>query len=151
MAGLFPIDFPDARMNSKMQVERCWYVVDAEGKVPGRLAAKVARVLQGKHKPSYLPHVDTGDFVIVVNAAKIRVTGKKAGSKIYRRHSGYIGGLKEVSLEKMLERKPTEVIRHAVRGMMPKTVLGKKMFSKLRVYAGAAHPHQAQKPEPIEV
>lgn len=138
-------------MSSKMQVEQCWYVVDAEGKVLGRMAAKVARVLQGKHKPSYLPHVDTGDFVIVVNAAKIRVTGKKAGSKVYRRHSGYIGGLKEVSLEKMLERKPTEVIRHAVRGMMPKTVLGKKMFSKLRVYAGAAHPHQAQKPEPIEV
>ena len=138
-------------MSSKVQVERRWWVADAEGMVLGRMAAKVARVLQGKHKPSYLPHVDTGDFVIVVNAAKVRVTGKKASSKVYRRHSGYIGGLKEVSLEKMLERKPTEVIRHAVRGMMPKTVLGKKMFSKLRVYAGAAHPHQAQKPEPIEV
>ncbi len=138
-------------MSSKVEVERRWWVADAEGMVLGRMAVKVARVLQGKHKPSYLPHVDTGDFVIVVNAAKIRVTGNKAGSKLYRRHSGYIGGLKEISLERMMERKPTEVVRHAVRGMMPKTVLGKKMLSKLKVYAGAAHPHQAQKPEPIEV
>jgi len=134
-----------------MQVEQSWYVVDAEGQVLGRLAARIARLLQGKHKPTYSPHVDAGDFVVVVNAAKLRVTGNKTTSKVYHRHSGYIGGLKMTSLAQMLKKDPTEVIRRAVRGMMPKTVLGKKMLSKLKVYPDAAHPHQAQKPEPIEV
>jgi len=138
-------------MSGKAQAQQTWYVLNAEGKVLGRLAAKVARILQGKHKPTYLPHVDTGDFVVVVNAAKVRVTGGKEKSRVYRRHSGYIGGLRETPLQEMLEKKPTEVIRHAVRGMMPKTVLGKKMVSKLKVYAGARHPHEAQQPEPIEV
>ena len=138
-------------MSGKMQVEQSWYVVDAEGQVLGRLAAKIARLLQGKHKPTYSPHVDGGDFVVVVNAAKLRVTGNKAMSKVYRSHSGYIGGLKQTALGEMLKKDPAEVIRRAVRGMMPKTVLGKKMLSKLKVYPDATHPHRAQKPEPIEV
>ncbi len=138
-------------MSKNTQIEQRWYVLDAEGKILGRLAVKVARILQGKHKPAYLPYADTGDFVIVTNAAKVRVTGSKPRSKIYRSHSTYAGGLKEIPLGEMLKRKPEEVIRRAVRGMMPKSTLGRKMFSKLKVYAGADHPHAAQKPETVEV
>ena len=117
----------------------------------GRLATEIATVLRGKNKPQYTPHVDTGDFVVVVNAEKIIVTGKKAEQKVYRRHSQRPGGLKEVSYERMLERKPEEILRKAVRGMMPKTRLGRQQFRKLKLYAGPEHPHEAQNPQPYEV
>ena len=131
------------------EVEREWLVVDATDVVLGRLASKVALILKGKHKPQYTPHVDTGDFVIVVNAEKVRVTGNKAQKKVYFRHSGYPGGLKEVPLQRMLERHPERVIEKAVKGMLPKNTLGRKMGTKLKVYAGPDHPHQAQKPRQI--
>ncbi len=133
------------------EVERKWYVVDAEGKVLGRLASEIAKILRGKHKVYYQPDVDCGDFVIVVNAEKIRVTGKKLEQKIYYRHSNYPGGLKARSLKWMLEHKPEEVIRLAVKRMLPKNRLGHRMLKKLKVYRGPEHPHQAQKPEPLEV
>jgi len=133
------------------EIERTWYVVDAEGKTLGRLAAEIAKILRGKHKPIYTPHVDTGDYVIVVNADKVRVTGKRLDQKIYYRHSGYIGGLKAVSLRRMLETHPERVIEHAVKGMLPKNRLGRKMYKKLKVYASPDHPHQAQKPQPLEL
>ncbi len=133
------------------EIERTWYVVDAEGKTLGRLAAEIAKILRGKHKPIYTPHVDTGDFVIVVNADKVRVTGKRLDQKIYYRHSGYIGGLKAVPLRRMLETHPERVIEHAVKGMLPKNRLGRKMYKKLKVYASPDHPHQAQKPQPLEL
>ena len=117
----------------------------------GRLATEIARLLRGKNKPQYTPHVDTGDFVVVVNAEKVVVTGKKAEQKVYRRHTGYPGGLKETSYEVMLERKPTEILRKAVKGMMPRTRLGRQQFRKLKIYAGPEHPHEAQAPEPYEV
>jgi large subunit ribosomal protein L13 len=132
-------------------VERKWLLVDAEGKTLGRLATEIARLLRGKNKPHYTPHVDTGDFVVVVNAEKVVVTGKKAEQKVYRRHTGYPGGLKETSYEQMLERKPTEILRRAVKGMMPKTRLGRQQFKKLKVYAGPEHPHEAQAPASYEV
>ncbi len=132
-------------------VERKWLLVDAEGKTLGRLATEIARLLRGKNKPHYTPHVDTGDFVVVVNAEKVVVTGKKAEQKVYRRHTGYPGGLKETSYEQMLERKPTEILRRAVKGMMPRTRLGRQQFKKLKVYAGPEHPHEAQVPAPYEV
>ncbi|MDQ3922955.1 MAG: 50S ribosomal protein L13 [Actinomycetota bacterium] len=132
-------------------VERKWLLVDAEGKTLGRLATEIARLLRGKNKPHYTPHVDTGDFVVVVNAEKVVVTGKKAEQKVYRRHTGYPGGLKETSYEQMLERKPTEILRRAVKGMMPRTRLGRQQFKKLKVYAGPEHPHDAQAPESYEV
>jgi large subunit ribosomal protein L13 len=132
-------------------VERKWLLVDAEGKTLGRLATEIARLLRGKNKPQYTPHVDTGDFVVVVNAEKVVVTGKKAEQKVYRRHTGYPGGLKETSYEQMLERKPTEILRRAVKGMMPRTRLGRQQFKKLKVYAGPEHPHDAQAPESYEV
>ena len=132
-------------------VQREWYVVDAAGQTLGRLAAQVARILCGKHKPTYSPSVDTGDCVIVVNAEKIRVTGRKLDQKIYYRYSGYPGGLKEVTLRTLLQRHPTRVIEHAVRGMLPKTRLGRRMFKKLKVYAGPEHPHEAQQPKPLEL
>jgi large subunit ribosomal protein L13 len=132
-------------------VERKWLLVDAEGKTLGRLATEIARLLRGKNKPHYTPHVDTGDFVVVVNAEKVVVTGKKAEQKVYRRHTGYPGGLKETSYEQMLERKPTEILRRAVKGMMPRTRLGRQQFRKLKVYAGPEHPHDAQAPESYEV
>jgi large subunit ribosomal protein L13 len=138
-------------MARPLEVERRWYVVDAEGQTLGRLAAEIARVLRGKSKPQYTPHVDTGDFVVVVNAEKIIVTGKKAEQKVYRRHSQRPGGLKEVSYEQMLERKPEEILRKAVRGMMPKTRLGRQQFRKLKIYAGPEHPHAAQSPQKLEV
>jgi large subunit ribosomal protein L13 len=132
-------------------VERKWHLIDAEGQTLGRLATEIARLLRGKNKPQYTPHVDTGDFVVVVNAEKVVVTGKKAEQKVYRRHTGYPGGLKETSYEVMLERKPTEILRKAVKGMMPRTRLGRQQFRKLKIYAGPEHPHEAQAPEPYEV
>lgn len=135
----------------KADIDRKWYVVDAEGKTLGRLASEVAKVLRGKNKPIYTPHVDTGDYVIVINAEKIAVTGKKLDQKVYTHHSGYIGGLKETTLKEMLAKKPENVITHAVKGMLPKNALGRSMIKKLRVYAGAEHDHQAQKPEVLEI
>ena len=131
-------------------IERKWYVVDAEGKTLGRLATEVATVLRGKHKPTFTPHMDCGDYVIVINAEKVDVTGKKRKEKIYKRHTGYPGGLREVTFEKLQEKKPEEIIRHAVKGMMPNGKLGRQMYKKLKVYAGPEHNHQAQKPEVLE-
>jgi len=133
------------------EIERTWFVVDAEGKTLGRLATEIARILRGKHKPIYTPHVDTGDYVIVVNADKVRVTGNRLDQKYYYRHSGYMGGLKAVPLRRMLETHPERVIEHAVKGMLPKNRLGRKMYKKLKVYASPDHPHQAQKPQPLEL
>jgi len=138
-------------MARPLEVERKWYVVDAEGQTLGRLATEIAKVLRGKHKPQSTPHVDTGDFVVVVNAEKVAVTGKKAEQKVYRRHSGYPGGMKETSYARMMERKPTEVLRKAVHGMMPRTRLGRQQLRKLKIYAGPEHPHEAQNPQPYEV
>lgn len=129
------------------EVERKWYVLDAEGKTLGRLASEAASILRGKKKPIYTPHVDTGDYVIIVNAEKIEVTGKKRKEKIYKRHTGYPGGLKEITFEKLLEKNPEEILRHAVKGMLPKGPLGREMAKKLKVYAGPDHKHAAQKPE----
>ena len=131
--------------------ERNWLVVDASGQTLGRLATRVADALRGKRKPEYTPHCDVGDFVIVVNAEKVRVTGRKLADKRYYRHSGYPGGLRSRTLAEMLERRPEEVIRLAVRGMLPRTRLGRAQLRKLKVYAGPEHPHAAQKPEPMEV
>ncbi len=138
-------------MARPLEVERKWHVIDAEGQTLGRLATEIARLLRGKNKPQYTPHVDTGDFVVVVNAEKVVVTGKKAEQKVYYRHTGYPGGLRETSYEVMLERRPTEILRKAVRGMMPRTRLGRQQFRKLKIYAGPEHPHEAQSPEPYEV
>ena len=138
-------------MARPLEVERKWYVVDAEGKHLGRLATEIVRVLRGKNKPHYTPHVDVGDFVVVVNADRVGVTGRKAQQRVYRRHSGYPGGMKETSFEQMLARKPTEVLRKAVYGMMPKTRLARKQFKKLKIYAGPGHPHSAQDPQTLEV
>jgi len=138
-------------MARPLEVERKWYVVDAEGKHLGRLATEIVRVLRGKNKPQYTPHVDVGDFVVVVNADRVAVTGRKAEQRVYRRHSGYPGGMKEISYEQMLARKPTEVLRKAVYGMMPKTRLARKQFKKLKIYAGSEHPHSAQDPQTLEV
>ena len=138
-------------MARPLEVERKWYVVDAEGKHLGRLATEIVRVLRGKNKPRYTPHVDVGDFVVVVNADKVAVTGRKAQQRVYRRHSGYPGGMKETSYEQMLARKPTEILRKAVYGMMPKTRLARKQFKKLKIYAGPEHPHAAQDPQTLEV
>jgi large subunit ribosomal protein L13 len=131
--------------------ERNWLIVDAEGQTLGRLATQIADALRGKRKPTYTPHIDTGDFVVVVNAEKISVTGAKRSEKMYYRHSGYPGGLRSRTLAEMLDRRPEEVIRRAVRGMLPRTRLGRAQFRKLKVYAGPEHPHEAQKPEPLEV
>ena len=131
--------------------ERTWLVVDASGKTLGRLATQIADALRGKRKPEYTPHIDVGDFVIVVNAEKVAVTGRKLEQKRYYRHSGYPGGIRSRTLSEMLDRRPEEVIRKAVRGMLPRTRLGRAQFRKLKVYAGPDHPHEAQKPEPLEV
>ena len=131
-------------------VTRDWYVVDAEGQTLGRLATRVASMLRGKHKPQYTPHVDVGDFIIIVNASKVEVTGRKREQKRYYRASGYPGGLKSETLETKLATAPTDVIKHAVKGMLPHNPLGRKMFKKLKVYAGPEHPHQAQQPKPLE-
>ena len=138
-------------MPSAAQIERKWYVVDASGKTLGRLASEVAKVLSGKNKPTYTQFMDMGDYVIVVNAEKIAVTGKKLEQKLYTHHTGYIGGLKQTTLKKMLETKPEAVITHAVKGMLPKNTLGRSMMRKLHVYAGAEHKHEAQKPEVLEI
>lgn len=129
------------------EVEHKWYVIDAEGKTLGKLASEAASILRGKKKPIYTPHVDCGDYVIVVNAEKVHVTGKKETDKIYKSYSGYPGGLKEITLGEMREKKPEEIIRHAIKGMMPKGKLGRQMYKKLKVYAGSEHPHTAQNPE----
>lgn len=133
------------------EIERQWYVVDATGKTLGRLATKVADILRGKHKPIYTPHVDTGDYVIVINAEKIELTGKKWEQKKYYRHSGYPGGLKEITYEKLLKKNPEFIIEKAVRGMIPHNRLGRQMIKKLKVYAGPEHPHQAQQPKELEL
>ena len=130
------------------EIERRWFVVDADGQTLGRLATRVAGLLAGKHKPSYATHIDVGDHVIVINAEKIKVTGTKLQSKKYYRHSGYPGGLREESLEHLLDRRPEEVVRRAVKGMLPHTRLGTQQLRKLKVYAGSDHPHEAQRPEP---
>jgi large subunit ribosomal protein L13 len=132
------------------EIERQWYVVDAEGQTLGRLASEIAKILKGKHKPIYSPHLDTGDYVVVINAEKIHVTGRKMDQKIYYRHSNYPGGLKEVTLREQLEKHPTRVIRSAVKGMLPHNPLGRSMLRKLKVYAGDVHPHQAQQPTALE-
>ncbi len=132
-------------------IERRWWVVDAEGKILGRLASEVAKILRGKHKPYFAPHLDTGDYVIVINAAKIRVTGKKLDDKIYYRHSGYPGGLRSTTLAEMLKKRPTRVMRLAVRGMLPHNRLGRAMMRKLKIYEGESHPHQAQNPQELEL
>ena len=132
-------------------VERHWYVVDADGQTLGRLATQIADTLRGKRKPEYTPHIDTGDFVVVVNAKQISVTGNKRAEKRYYRHSGYPGGLKSRTLSEMLERRPEEVIRIAVKGMLPKNRLARKQLTKLKVYAGPDHPHAAQKPQVLEI
>ncbi len=132
------------------QIERKWWVIDAEGKILGRLATEIAKLLRGKHKPYFTPFLDVGDFVIVVNAEKVKVTGKKLDQKLYRYHSGYIGNLREFTLREMLQRHPEKVIEEAVWGMLPKNKLGRKLFRKLKVYRGPDHPHQAQKPEKYE-
>lgn len=129
------------------EIDHKWYVIDAEGKTLGKLAAETASILRGKKKPIYTPHVDCGDYVIVINAEKVHVTGKKEEDKIYAHHTGYPGGLKETTLKEMRAKKPEEIIRHAVKGMMPKGRLGRQMYKKLKVYAGTEHPHAAQKPE----
>jgi large subunit ribosomal protein L13 len=133
----------------KEKLEYEWYVVDAEGQTLGRLASRIAPILKGKHKPTYTPHLDCGDFVIVVNADKVRVTGRKLDQKFYHRHSGYPGGLTSISLRDQLARYPERVLQAAVRGMLPKNKLGRRMLKKLKVYAGDSHPHQAQKPKPL--
>lgn len=133
------------------EIQRKWFVVDAQGQTLGRLATQVATILRGKHKPIYTPHVDCGDHVIVINANKINVTGQKLDQKIYYRHSGYPGGLKQVTLRRRLQTHPERVIESAVRGMLPKNRLGRKMFKKLKVYAGPDHPHGAQQPKPLDL
>ena len=129
------------------KIERKWYVVDAEGQTLGRLSAEIAKVLRGKNKPVFTPHIDTGDYVIVVNAEKVKVTGKKLDQKIYYHHSDYVGGMKETTLREMMAKKPEAVVELAVKGMLPKGPLGRSMIKKLHVYAGAEHAHEAQKPE----
>jgi len=138
-------------MQKKESVERKWFVVDADGKTLGRLATEVATVLRGKHKPTYTPHVDCGDYVIIVNAEKINLTGNKLDNKIYYNHSGYPGGLRKRTAKTMIEAYPEEMIERAIKGMLPKGSLGKQMYRKLFVYSGAEHEHQAQKPEVMEI
>jgi large subunit ribosomal protein L13 len=132
------------------EIEREWFVVDARGQTLGRLASRIASILRGKHKPTFAPNVDAGDYVIVINADQIHVTGKKLDDKMYYRHSGYPGGLRQMPLREMLNRHPTRAVEKAVRGMLPKNRLGRKMVKKLKVYAGAEHPHQAQQPKALE-
>lgn len=133
------------------EVERKWYVVDAKGKTLGRLATEISTILMGKHKPTYTPHVDTGDFVIVLNAGEVKLTGKKAEQKMFRWHTGYMGGLKERTYGEMLEQSPVKLVRRSIEGMLPKTKLGNKMAKKLKVYAGSEHKHEAQQPETLEL
>jgi large subunit ribosomal protein L13 len=138
-------------MAKKEDVQKNWYLVDAENKVLGRLASELARILRGKNKPTFTPHVDTGDYIIVINADKVNLTGKKWKEKVYYRHSGYPGGIKSISAENLKAKRPEDLIRLAVKGMLPKNRLGRKLFKKLKVYAGDEHPHQAQQPKHIEI
>ena len=138
-------------MANAAKVERKWHVVDADGKVLGRMASQVAAILRGKNKPEFTPHCDTGDYVIIINAAKIRLTGRKLDQKMYRRHSLFIGGMKEMTYRKLMEKDPEKAIEMAVKRMLPKNSLGSKMYTKLFVYAGPEHPHQAQMPEVLEL
>jgi large subunit ribosomal protein L13 len=131
------------------EVQRAWFVVDAENQTLGRLSAKIATVLRGKHKAIFTPHVDTGDFVVVINAEKVKLTGNKLDDKVYYHHTGYFGGIKSITAGKLLEKRPEDVIKIAVKGMLPKNPLGRQMFTKLKVYAGATHPHTAQQPQPL--
>ncbi len=133
------------------EVRRDWFVVDAEGKTLGRLASEIARRLKGKHKPIFTPHVDTGDYIVVVNAEKVAVTGNKMKDKMYHHHTGYIGNLKSISLEKQLQKAPERVLETAVRGMLPRNPLGRAMMKKLRIFAGPEHTHQAQQPQPLDI
>ena len=133
------------------EIKRDWYVADAEGQTLGRLASQVAHVLRGKHKPIFTPHLDTGDYVVIINAEKFKVTGKKLDQKIYKRHSGYVGHLKTMTLRRKLDKSPTEILYHAVKGMLPKNAIGKVCLRKLRVIAGPEHPYAAQKPQPLEI
>jgi large subunit ribosomal protein L13 len=135
----------------KEEVEHRWFLVNAEGKILGRLATELAKILKGKTKPTYTPHTDTGDFVVIINAGKLVLTGKKMQDKKYYRHTGYPGGIRETTAEKLMATKPTELIRKAVKGMLPKNSLGRQMLTKLKVYAGPDHPHEAQRPVPLEV
>ncbi len=130
-------------------VKRDWYIIDASDKTLGRMASEIAHRLRGKHKPEYTPHVDTGDYIVVINAEKVRVTGNKAKDKMYHRHTGYIGGIKSISFEKLIDKAPERVIQTAVKGMLPKGPLGRAMFKKMKVYAGEAHPHAAQQPQEL--
>jgi large subunit ribosomal protein L13 len=133
------------------EIQRGWFVVDLEGKVLGRVATEIARVLRGKHKPIYTPSVDAGDFVIVINADKVKLTGNKMADKVYHRHTGFPGGLRSITAEKLLQKRPEELIQKAVKGMLPKNKLGRQMFRKLKVYASADHPHAAQQPRPLTI
>lgn len=133
------------------EIDRRWWLVDAEGKVLGRLATEVARILRGKHKPTYTPHMDMGDYIVVINAEKVQLTGNKAEQKTYFRHSGFMGGERHIPFKEMLEKNPERVIELAVKGMLPKNNLGRLMRKKLRVYAGSEHPHEGQRPQPLEV
>lgn len=132
------------------EVRRDWYVIDAEGKALGRLSTEIARRLRGKHKPEYTPHVDTGDYIIVINAEKVRVTGNKEQDKVYYKHTGYVGNMKSVTLGKLRQTHPERIIQTAVQGMLPKNPLGRAMYRKLKIYAGATHNHQAQQPKPLD-
>jgi large subunit ribosomal protein L13 len=136
-------------MPRKGEVDRRWFLVDAQGQVLGRLASRIASLLRGKVRPQFTPHLDTGDFVVVVNAGQVRLTGRKLDHKFYYRHSGYLGGLKTTTARQLLQRKPEEVLRQAVRGMLPKNSLGRHLLKKLKIYAGGEHPHQAQQPVPL--
>lgn len=135
----------------KEDLDHKWYLVNADGKVLGRLSTELAKILKGKNKPTYTPHMDTGDFVVVVNAEKVTLTGKKMKDKIYYHHTGYPGGIKEMNAEKLLAKKPTEMIRIAVKGMLPKNSLGRQMIRKLKIYPGPNHPHEAQRPTPLDL
>lgn len=132
-------------------VQHDWYVVDASGKTLGRMAAEIAHRLRGKHKPEYTPHVDTGDYIVVINAEKVRVSGNKAKDKLYYHHTGYIGGIKSISFEKLIDKAPERVIQKAVKGMLPRGPLGRAMFKKMKVYAGDVHPHAAQQPQELNI
>ncbi|MFC1698497.1 50S ribosomal protein L13 [Candidatus Omnitrophota bacterium] len=133
------------------KIKRKWFLIDAKDKILGRIATRVATILRGKHKPIFTAHVDCGDYVVIVNAKDIKVTGRKMKDKIYKSYSGYPGGLKEISLEKLLQKKPTEALKHAIKGMLPKGPLGRDMYKKLKVYAGEEHQHQAQQPKSLEI
>jgi len=135
----------------EQEISKRWYLVDAKDRVLGRLATQIAMRLRGKHKPIFTPHADTGDFIVVINANKVTLTGRKWDKKIYYRHTGYIGGLKEISAKKLLEKKPEDILRFAVRGMLPKNSLGRRQLKKLKIYSGSEHPHQAQQLEKLEI